>query len=115
MAPIILKGGKTSVATQMFVFPANNPHLEILHAAGRDIAEGSGPVLITLPPGTPTNQIVRVKATGLSRIIPLTVRITPENGVSVSDDSQIAAGQTTVDVQVAIPVDVVSHIHAWTR
>lgn len=111
--------GKWTVGTQMFVFPPGNPHLDIINAAGTAIPEGAGtPITVNLPVGASTNQIVRVQARGFTDDIPIRVKVTPENAPSATFDGviqQSSGNPPFADVQVTLPVDVVSHIQAWTR
>lgn len=105
--------------SQMFVFPPNNPKLDILNAAGTSIPEGTtGPVTVTLPVGSSTEQTVRVQARGFTGDIPIRVKITPENGTAATFDAVIPAASGNppfVDVPVTLVVDTVCHVHAWTR
>jgi len=111
--------GKWTVGAQMFVFPPGNPKLDIINAAGTAIPEGTNaPVVVTLPVGSSTNQIVRVQARGFTNDVSIRVKITPENAPSATFDGTIlqSSGNPPVgEVNVTIPVDVVSHIHVWTR
>jgi len=103
----------------MFVFPRGNPRLDILTAAGTAIAEGTpSPVRVDLSAGLSTNQIVRVQARNFTNDVPLTVKITPENGPSASFNAVIplnSGNPPFVDVSVIVPVDSVAYIHAFTR
>ena len=111
--------GKATRGSQMFVFPPNNPKLDIIHAAGTDIPEGTNAaVTVNLPVGESINQIVRVQARNFTNDVPIRVKITPENAPSATFDAVIA--QTSgnppfADVQVTLPVDTVCYVHAWTR
>lgn len=112
--------GLTTRGAQMIVFPTNSPRLDILAAAGTTIAEGTpGEVLVTLPVGASTNQIVRVQGRNFTDAVPITVAVIPENGSSARFDDVIPPGAggspTTKDVQVTLPVDVVTRIQVWSR
>src|SRR5207247_140944 len=115
----VQNGGKFTAGTQMFVFPRGNPHLDIINAAGAPIPEGTNaPVVVTLPVGASTTQIVRVQAHGFTNDVPIRVKITPENAPSATFDgviSQSSGDPPFADVQVTLPVDTVCHVHAWTR
>jgi len=112
-------GGKGTRGIQMFVFPAGNPKLDIINAAGTAVSEGTNaPVTVYLPVGSPTNQLVRVQARGFMNDIPIRVKITPENAPSATFDGiipQSSGNPPFADVQVTLPVDTVCHVHAWTR
>ena len=114
----IVLGGKGTRGSQMFVFPPNNPRLDIIEAAGTVIPVGTNaPVAISLPLGSSTNQIVRIQATGFTNDQPITVAITPENAPSarffgvITNTGNPSVGQVTV----TLPVDTVCHLHVWTR
>ena len=112
-------GGKGTRGIQMFVFPAGNPHLDIISAAGTPIVEGTNaPVIVFLPVGASTNQIVRVQARAFTNDVPIRVKITPENAPSATFDGviqQSSGNPPFADVQVTLPVDTVCNVHAWTR
>jgi hypothetical protein len=111
--------GKATRGSQMFVFPPNNPKLDIIHAAGSNIPEGTNAaVVVNLQVGSSTNQIVRVQARGFTNDIPIRVKITPENAPTASFDGvilQTSGNPPFADVQVTLPVDTVCYVHAWTR
>ena len=112
-------GGKGTRGIQMFVFPPGNPRLDIINAAGTPIPEGfNAPVLVSLPVGSSTNQVVRVQASGFTNDVPIRVKITPENAPSATFDGvipQSSGNPPFADVQVTLPVDTVCIVHAWTR
>ena len=112
-------GTKWTVGSQMYVFPLNNPHLDIVETAGQAIAEGvNAPVNVALPPGSSTNQIIKVKATGFTGTVPVTVAVVPEAGPSARYDGTITVNGTNATVgslSVIIPVDSFCNIKVWTR
>ncbi len=103
----------------MTVFPAANLHLDIISAAGNPISVGApARVVIHLPVGASTNQIVRVQARGFTNDVPIRVKITPENAPSAAYDDviqQSSGNPPFADVQVSLPIDTVCYVHAWTR
>jgi hypothetical protein len=115
----LVQAGKFTSGTQMFVFPPGNPHLDIINAAGTPIIEGTNaPVIVYLPVGSSSNQLVRVQARGFTNDVPIRVKITPENAPSATFDGtiqQVSGNPPFADVQVTLPVDTVCHVHAWTR
>lgn len=115
----ITLGGKGTRGSQMFVFPAGNPRLDVINAAGTAIAEGtSAPVIVTLPVGASPNQTIRVQARGFTSDIPVRIRITPENAPSATFDGtilQTSGNPPFADINVTLPVDTVCHVHAWSR
>jgi hypothetical protein len=74
-------------------------------------------VSINLPAGASTNQIVRVQARGLTNNLPITVVVTPDYGSAVQYPAVIqnTGSPSFIDVNVVLPYDMVTHIHAWTR
>jgi len=113
MAPAATRG------SQMIVFPPNNPHLDIVQAAGQTIPVGTtNSVSFELPPGPDTNITVRVQATGFANNVPIRVVVTPENGGSGNFDAVIdlsLGNPGATNVTVTLPSGTVSTIHAWTR
>jgi len=111
--------GRGTRGSRMFVFPPGNPRLDIINAAGTPISEGTNvPASISLPVGSPTNQIVRVQARGFTEDVLISVKITPENAPSATFNALILQSSGTppfADVQVTLPLDTVCYIHAWTR
>ena len=102
----------------MFVFPLNNPRLDIIEAAGTVIPIGTNkPVAISLSVGASTDQVIRVRAAGFTSDTPITVSITPENAPSarffgvITNTGNPSVGQVTV----TLPVDTVCYLHVWTR
>ncbi len=112
-------GEKWTVGGQMYVFPPNNPRLDIVEAAGQVIAAGiTNAVLIALPALTPTNQTVRVQATGFTTNVPVTVAVVPEAGPSARYDGEIAVSSTNATIgtiNVIIPAGSFCNISVWTR
>ncbi|HVR36441.1 MAG TPA: hypothetical protein VMS21_11385 [Methylomirabilota bacterium] len=113
-----LPSGITSIGSLMVVFPTPVPRLDIIEAAGTTIPEGSDPVVFILPFGSSPDRTVRVQAQDFNDIVPITVVLTPDNGPSVQYEAEID-NQTTnpaeVTVNVTLPVNVQTTIHAWTR
>lgn len=113
MAPLV---SKTS-GSAMYVFLPDPPRLDIVAAADQVIAEGSGPVQVTLPLGSPSNRTVTVRATNFTGVVPVTVAVIPESGGRSLVTGQIAMNnqphaETTVNV--TIPANTVTRIQAWT-
>jgi hypothetical protein len=108
-----------SVGSYMAVFPSPYPHLDIIHAAGQDIAEGVGSaVQIILPFDDPTTQTITIQASNFKGIVPITIVVHPENGTPVKYDTEIDMGgnskaQISEDVQ--IPKNTITFIYVWTR
>ena len=108
-----------TIGSTMVVFPPNNPHLDIVEAAGMSIPDGTNSsVLVQLPLGSPTNQTVVVQASNFSNNVPISVVLTPTSGDPITFDTTIDnltenPAQATVDV--TVPVNQPVHVHAWTR
>jgi hypothetical protein len=93
--------------------------LSIVKAAGQDIPEGNpAPVEVFLPIGSSTNQTVTLRGRDFRGGIRVNVVVTPDNGPSATFIAGInmdpnGVGETNVNV--VIPINTVSRIHAWTR
>ncbi|MBI3414806.1 MAG: hypothetical protein HY043_05705 [Verrucomicrobia bacterium] len=111
--------GTFSRGSQMFVFPLNQLRLDIVEAAGTTIPVGTNaPVVVSLLPGSSTNQVIKVQATNFTNDVPITVSIVPENGASSQFNGLITlnSGSPSVGtVNVVIPVDTICHVNVWTR
>ena len=108
----------TSVGSTMLVFPTPLPQLDIVEAAGRTIAVGSGPVMVQLPYNSPTNQVIKVQAKNFFSTVPIRVTLTPDNGSIGIFDATIDNRSTNpaeASINVNVPVNVQVTIHAWTR
>ncbi len=107
------------VGAFMTVFPNPIPRLDIVEAAGTLVPEGTGgPVLVTLPFGSPTNQTIKVQARNFNGVVPINVVLTPESGDPVTFPATIdnqAANPAMATVNVVVPVNVVVTVNAWTR
>jgi hypothetical protein len=103
----------------MYVFPPNNPRLDIVEAAGQPIAVGiTNQITISLPPGTSTNQTVKVQATGFTNNVPVTVSVVPEAGASAQFNATISVSSTNATVgtvNVIIPADSFCNVSVWTH
>jgi hypothetical protein len=108
-----------SVGSFLKVFPDILPRLDVLHAAGMDIPEGtSNPVLIELPLGADTNQVVTVQARDFNEIVPLRVVLTPEAGDPLIYDVEIdnsVNNPASASINVAVPINTPVSVDAWTR
>ena len=114
-----LTGGKVTIGTQMAAGLPDNRRLDIVEAAGLSIPVGTmNRVNVSLPVGSSTNQMVKVRASGFTNDVPITVAVIPESGNSTRFDSVITANGSnpaTNTVNVVIPVDVVTHLQVWSR
>ncbi|SRR6266568_3545832 len=111
--------GKWTVGTQMFTGLGDPRRLDIIEAAGRSIPLGTADrVVINLPLGSDTNQVVRVRASGFTNDVPITVAVIPENGGSTRYDAVIPAtggNPATNSVNVVLPVDSVTYVQVWSK
>jgi hypothetical protein len=110
--------GVSSVGGNLLVFPPVEPTLTLTEAAGFAIADGSGPVVFTLPFGTTTNQTVKIRAANFNRTVPIRVTLTPDSGSPRTFDAEIdntSGAPATVEVPVTVPVNTVVTVHCWTR
>ena len=108
-----------SVGAFMLVFPPVVSRLDLIAVAGQTIPEGtSEPVLVTLPFNAPTNHPVTVQARDFSGVVPIEIVLTPDIGdriVYPADINMSDGNPAQVTVNVDIPVNVRTQIHAWTR
>jgi hypothetical protein len=113
-----LPNSTASVGGFMVVFPDPFPRLDIVEAAGRAIALDSGPTQVLLPTGSPASQIITVRARDFGQNVPVRVVLTPDNGPAQTYDAEInntTANPAEVAVNVTFPVNVLTHVHVWTR
>jgi hypothetical protein len=106
-----------SIGAFMAVFPPVVPRLDIVEAAGRAIAEGSGPVEVLLPFGSTTSQTVKVQARNFTGSVSIEVVLVPASGPRTVKQTQInmSTNPAQVTVNVEIPVNNSTRVEAWTR
>ncbi|NKB24262.1 MAG: hypothetical protein GKR87_07790 [Kiritimatiellae bacterium] len=108
-----------SVGSFMAVFQNPLPRLDVIEAAGQTIPEGASTAYhVHLPSGSPSNQTVLVQAKDFSGTnLPIRVTLTPESGdpLSYDADIDITGGTATGTVNAVFPVNILTHVHAWTR
>lgn len=110
--------GNTTIGSMMVVRPDPMPRLDVIKAAGTDIAEGSGPVQVILPFGADPNVSVTVQASNFGAVVPITLALKPDSGPTVLYDAEIdnaAANPATVVIPVTLPINVQTTIQVWTR
>lgn len=111
--------GAMSVGSNLVVFPQNMPSLRIVNAAGQAVDPNlQTPLLITVPPGSPTTQPVTVKAEKFGGTAQVTVVLTPEFGDRTTYNLDIAnPGPDAVEasVNVTFPVNITTRVDVWTR
>lgn len=110
--------GITSIGSMMVVFPEPLPRLDIVRVADRDIAVGSGPVVIQRPFGGSPNVNVTVQASNFGANVPISVVLTPDSGPSISVDATVNNSDSnpgTAIVPVVLPLNVQTTINVWTR
>ncbi len=110
----------SSVGSFLVLSPQTLPRLYIIHAAGTSIPPGTpGPVSVILSGDAPSTQLVTVQAEDFVGTVDFEVVVTPDNGDRVVYPAQIttAAGNppVQVNVNVEIPLNTITHIHAWVR
>jgi hypothetical protein len=109
----------TSFGKAMFVFPNPLSRLNIVSAAGQSIPEGTNaPVVVMLPFGSDTNQVIRVQARDFAGVVPINVVITPQNGprrIFPAEINMASGNPAFTNVNVTIPLNTEAAIHAWTR
>lgn len=106
-----------SVGGLMVVFPDPLPRLDIIEVAGRAIA-GDAPAQVLLPTGSPAAQTLRIRARDFGDVVPIRVVLTPDNGPSSSVEAQIdngSANPAEATVNVTFPINVLTHVHVFSR
>ncbi len=110
--------GSFSRGAQMFWSRLNAPRLDVVEAAGLTIPFGvSNAVAIALDFGSPSNQLVKIRAENFTNNIPIRIAVTPDTGPSRTFDGVITntGSPTITEFNVVIPPGTVSRIDAWTR
>lgn len=107
-----------AVGSFMTAFVPNFPKLDIIEVAGQAIAEGSGPVDIILPFGTPASQQIIVQGRDFTGLVPIRIILTPDSGDPVVLDTDVdmtGGNPATVTVNMDFPLNVRTTVNAWTR
>jgi len=103
----------------MIVFPNPLPRLDIVEAAGTNIAVGAASaVIVQLPYGSTSNRTVTVRAQDFNAVVPVAVVLTPEQGspvVYTNAIDNLTTNPATNVFNVVVPVNVVVKVNAWTR
>ena len=103
----------------MLVFPPAQSQLSIPAAGGENISEGTNaPVVLMLPFGSDTNQVMRVRARHFTGKIPINVVITPQSGSRLIFPAEIdttSVNPAFANVNVTTPLNTEATVHAWTR
>lgn len=109
----------SSVGSNMVVFPAPTPRLDLVEAVGTNIAvDESQAVFVDLPFNADPNRTVTVQATDFNKIVYITVVLQPVNGTRVTYDDSIdnsGGGSTSKAINVTFPVNTQTKIFVWTR
>jgi hypothetical protein len=120
-ANFVYTAGPSTVSSGalMLVFPNPLPRLDIVEAAGTQIAVGATtPVVVQLPFGSSSNRTVTVRAQDFKATVPVAVVLTPEQGSSIlytNTIDNLSANPATNVFNVVLPVNVVVKVNAWTR
>ncbi len=106
-----------SIGSFMTLEPGPLPRLDLVRAAGQDIALASGPVYLELPFGSPASQAIEVQARDFKAIVPVRVRLVPEAGAAVEyalelDNRTVNPVQGSVTV--TVPPNVRTAVEVWT-
>ncbi len=110
-----------SIGAYMASFASPQPRLDIINVAGKVIPEGtSEAVSIFMPLGTQATQTITLQARDFlpGTVVPVRLQLTPQEGDPTSYDDTIDMSQgnpATKDIQVVIPGNTLTFIHAWTR
>jgi hypothetical protein len=108
-----------SAGSSVFVFPQSRPTVDIISAAGNDIAPGTqGPVRLNLPFNSSTTQNVRLRAANFGGVVPVSVVVTPAHGDPTEFQAEIdnaANNPAEVEISVEVPTNVQVTLQVWTR
>ncbi len=106
-----------SVGGLMVVFLDPMPRLDIVEVAGRAIP-ADAPAQVLLPTGGSATQPVRIRARDFGGVVPIRIVLTPDNGPSSSVNAEIdngSANPAETTVNVTFPVNVLTHVHVFSR
>lgn len=96
----------------------NEPHLRILHLAGRDIPVDGGPVEIVLPVDAPSTQPIRIRADNFGAVITIEVVVMPVNGPATTQSFTLdnaAANPAILEQNLELPGNTLLHVEAYKR
>ncbi len=108
-----------SIGALLAVVPDPLPRIDVIEAAGNTIAAGSGPVVFTLPQGSPPGQGIRVRVSNFDSVVPLRLVAFPDHGVPIVVDGEVdnrgvgTSVETTLNV--TLPVNDQVGIYVFTR
>lgn len=115
---LIVYRASSSRGAQMFVFPAVQPRLDIIEVAGQAIPfPATNGVSIALPLGADTTQIVKVRASGFTNDVAITVTVVPTDRASSTSLAVISMtnNPVVISVPVTLAADSTNRIYVWTR
>ena len=111
--------GVAQIGRNFRVSSTNQLALRIVEAAGQTIpADASGTVRINLSRSAPTNQPVKLRLTGFTGFIPVTVAVLPDQEASRyyrSEANMNGGDSADITVDVALTPGSVNRIRAWTQ
>lgn len=115
--------GRSSVGSNMSVFPRPMPRLDIISVGNLPVPTGTntlgnGVIVVTFPLNSPTNQTVAIQATDFVGPVSVEVAVSPLNGPSqrfLGSVDLTNTNQAIANVSVVIPTDIPCRIDAWTR
>ncbi len=104
----------------MMVFPPVIPEINILEVAEQTIPEGASSAYnFMLPYGASSNQTILIQAKDFSDTnAPVRVALSPNKGAPSFFDVDIdmtGGNVATSTVNVVVPLNIITHVHAWTR
>ncbi len=106
-----------SLGSFMTLQPSPLPRLDLVRAAGVDIAADAGPVYLELPFGSPAAQEIEVQARDFRSVVPVRVRLVPDAGAAVEYalelDNRIE-NPVRGSVAVNVPSNVRTAVEIWT-
>lgn len=110
--------GFTSVGSNMVVFPAPLPRLDIVEVAGTNITVGTdSAVFVDLPFNADPNRTITVRAENFDKVVHYAIVLQPANGdrIVVTDSIDNASGNpATTTTNVTFPLNTQTRVHVWT-
>ena len=108
-----------AVGAVMIVFPSPLPKLSVVATAGTNIAENTpSAIIVNLPTGSPATQPIKIRARDFGGIVPVRIRLVPENGEATTFDGTIdntVSNPAETTVNVTMPLGVAVSVQVYTR
>ena len=108
-----------AVGAVMIIFPSPLPKLSVVATAGTNIVENSpSAIIVNLPTGSPATQPIKIRARDFGGIVPVRIRLVPENGEATTFDGTIdntVTNPAETTINVTMPLGVAVNVQVYTR